>query len=297
VEKLRKISLLVLMSLVLVAGMLASTPTPTKAEYSLGAPAAFYVKLPNGGQWQNATNVLTIGDKFNITCGIQNVADMAGYGFTLTWNATYMNMTRWWLDPWFVTLRNNGSWSAAMLEFWTNDLRERPTLSVLPPRIGMFCGLGQTNLLGPTLTGTFNICTIEFQINAFGPHGFYIWKEPVYYAPWPYNSTINNGPRHCNPYLQNEGAFPESLHQTYSGWVDSATTKQNYTVVWCPNALFAPPSPTSGHVANAVLWISQWVIPEFSAPLLMLLFLTATIIAVAVAKTWSKKPKSRINVK
>jgi hypothetical protein len=237
----------------MVASMLLISMVNTgSAEYLLGANAAFYVKLTNGippGQptWWNATGSLVPGQKFNITCGIQNVVDMAGYGFTLTWNATYMNMTRWWLSPYFVAERNAGNWSAALLEFWTNDLRERPGLNLLPPRIGMFCGLGQTALGAFDKTGSFDICTIEFQINLFGPHGFYIWKDPANYNPWPYAGG--------QPYLQNEGAFPVPFHQTYSGWVNSVG-KQNYDVVWCVHPLFAPPVPLSGKVANCMLWIN-----------------------------------------
>jgi len=391
----------VMIASLLASMLLVSMINTGSAEFLLGAPAKFYIKLPNGTQWMNvsAAPPYDIGDKFNITVGIANVTEMSAYGFTMAWNATYMNATgNYWLDPYFVGLASSmpPKWSGAMIEYITNDLDHDIFGGALgKPLIGFFCGLGQAALGAKyNITGTFDIVKIEFRINAYGPHGYYIWKNPVNYAPWPYVAG--------QPYLQQEGTFPAAIHQTYSGWkrpVGGAAVSQNYSVVWCPHPLFAPPTPLSGKVANAVLWIEppapyppeaektvepeirwvnqtvtvtvtetkpgfngtatcpitnvtidwgdtsplEWeapvagqaifyhnytdvgdyninvycyaahmppelawcnltnpitVVPEFPAYLLMPLFLTATIIAVAVAKImWSKKPKGRVNVK
>jgi hypothetical protein len=253
---LRKVSLLVLMSLVLFAGMLASALPPIKAQYLKNATAKFYVKLPNGGTWENATGVLGIGQKYNITVGIANVTKMIGYGVTFVWNSTFMSSTgKYWLSPFFKAERDAGNWSSAMIDqgYPTNNLSKTLGLSAIPPTVGAFRDFGQAALgIQYNVTGTFDIVTIEFVINTYGPEGFYLWKDPSLY-PMPPNAI--NWPQ---PYLQQELAFSPLYGTPYwltnCGWKDTTGVKQPYDVVWCSNPLFSPPAPLSGSVANAVLW-------------------------------------------
>jgi len=373
-----------LTSLILIAvGMLALTPVET--QYSLGAPAVFLIKLPDGTQYMNVTTAqYDIGDKFNITVAIHNVTTMTAYGLTLVWNATYQNCTgNWWLSSFFMGEIIAGRWSAAGIGYVGNDYDKDKLGGILGiPLIGAFVGLGQSALKPKNnVTGDFDIVTIEFRINAYGPHGFYIWKDPVNYAPWPYAGG--------QPYLSYEGAFPTAVHPTYSGWLAPPVpgVKKPYDVIWAPgytgdaNALlFYPPyspeatkteepaSPwfnetvtvtvtetkegfngtTFCPITNVTIdwgdtspleWMAPvagvatfthnytlegnyfikvycyaegmppdlaWynitdnlitVVPEFSAYLLIPLFLTTTIIAVVSAKMWSKRPRGRVDVK
>jgi hypothetical protein len=399
VEKLRKISLLMLMSLLLVAGMLASSLTPTRAQYLKNATAKFYMRLPNRGTWDNATGVMVPGSKFNLTIGIANVTQMTAYGITFVWNSDYVAATgRYWLSSFFEGELLAGNWSAKSLGYITNDLASK--VPPAPATCGALVDFGQTALgAAYNVTGTFDIVTVEFQAVSYGPEGFYLWKDPSNYGTSPpYSGWIQ-------PYLQDEYAFSALYNTPYwitsSGWLNPSGSTQDYDVVWCSSPLFAPPTPSTGKVANAVLWINspaphapvatvsftpaspliqqtvkvtvtqtsagfngtatfpitnvtiyygdssplQWkapnatgvatfthnytalglytikaycyaagmpsslawdnvtvtpqvnVVPEFPAYLLMPLFFTTTIIAVAVAKMWSKKPKGRVNVK
>jgi len=375
-----------LTSLILIAaGMLALTPVGT--QFLLGAPAVFLIKLPDGTQYMNVTTAeYDIGDKFNITVAIHNVTTMTAYGLTLFWNATYQNCTgNWWLSSFFMGQLIAGKWSAAAVGYIGNDYDKDVLGGILGiPLIGAFVGLGQTALKpANNVTGDFDICTIEFQVNAYGPHGFYIWKDPANYTPWPYVDG--------QPYLSYEGAFPTTVHPTYSGWMSPPVpgVKKPYDVIWAPgytgdaNAIISyPPYPPEAEKTedpdppivnqNVTVTVTQtkagfngthnfpitnvtidwddgsdlewqvptgdppqavfihnytveadydikvycyaagmppdlaWynitnpitVVPEFPAYLIMPLFLTTTIIAVASAKiVWSKKPKRRVDVK
>jgi hypothetical protein len=259
------------LSLVMIASMLASILLVSmvntgSAQYLIGATAKFYIKLPNGGTWENATGVLVPGQKYNITVGIANVTQMFDYDVTFVWNSTFMNATgKYWLSPFFKAERDAGNWSSAKPDpgYPTNNLPKTLGIQTLclcltSPTIGAFRDFGQT-ALGTlyNVTGTFDIVTIEFVINTYGPEGFYLWKNPSKY-PLPPNAT--NWPQ---PYLQNELAFSMLYGGLYGtpywltecGWKDTSGLKQPYDVVWCSNPLFAPPAPLSGKVANAVLWV------------------------------------------
>jgi len=248
----RKAYLLVLTSLVIItAGMLASTLLMAQFNKDIAWPK-IAIKLPDGTQDMNvsATAPYDIGDKFNITIELQNVTVMDAFGITLVWNSTYMNMTRWW------SVFTAPNWGSPMLAFWTNDLRSvaGPWYGLVPPRIGAFVDLGQA-VLGDqnNVTGTFALCKIEFRINAYGPHGFYIWKDPAKYKPWPYGS-LPGGPNW--PYLQQEAAFPEALHLPYCNvMVAPGAELTDYNVRWSKNKWYAPPAPLSGRVSSAMLWI------------------------------------------
>jgi len=238
-------------SLALIASLLASMLLigTGSAQYLLGATAKFGIKLPNGGQWMNVTAgpPYDINDLFNITVEIKNVTAMTAYGVSFAWNATYMNATgNYWLSSFFMGQMIAGKWSAASIEYITNDAAAYLGLPI-PRRIGLFIGLGQTALAAKNnVTGTFDIVTVEFRINAYGPHGFYIWKDPGLCGAWPYVAF--------QPYMQQEGMFPPAIHPTYTGWMSPAG-KQTYDVQWCPHPLFAPPAPLSGRVSSAMLWI------------------------------------------
>jgi len=214
------------------------------AQFLLGATAVFLVKLPDGTQYMNVTTAqYDVGDKFNITVAIHNVTAMTAYGLTLVWNATYQNCTgNWWLSSYFLGQVIAGKWSAAGIGYVGNDYDHDVLGDLLGiPLIGAFVGLGQSALKpANNVTGDFDICKIEFQINAYGPHGFYIWKDPANYAPWPY------GPM---PQLGYEGAFPPGVHPTYSGWMTPPApgVKKPYDVIWWPKFPLL--------LANALLWI------------------------------------------
>jgi len=234
-------------SLIMIASLLASMLLIGigTAQFLIGATAVFLVKLPNGTQYMNVTTAqYDVGDKFNITVAIHNVTTMTAYGLTIVWNATFQNATgNWWLSSFFMGEVIAGRWSAASVGYVGNDYDKDVLGGALGvPLIGAFVGLGQSALKPKNnVTGDFDICKIEFQINAYGPHGFYIWKDPANYAPWPYAAAF--------PRLAYEGGFPPATHPTYSGWMTPPApgVKQSYDVIWWPKFPL--------YVANALLWI------------------------------------------
>jgi len=242
------------LSLVIIASLLASI-------LLIGIGTAQYnkaidwpkiaVKLPNGTQDMNvsAAPPYDIGDKFNITIEIQNVTEMSAYGITILWNSTYMNMTNWW------PLWAPPNWGSALIAFWTNDLRTvaGPWFGLVPPRIGAFVDLSQTAFGAQyNKTGTFALCKIEFRINTYGPHGFYIWKDPANYPD--YNYYPGTVPVYWE--LQQEGAFPEAIHLPYCNvMIAPYADLTEYNVRWSKNPYFAPETHYSGRVSSAMLWI------------------------------------------
>jgi hypothetical protein len=288
----RKTYLLVLTSLILIAtGMLA--PTLVMAQYSTTVTApVIAVELPNGTQDMNvsSTGSYAVGATYNATVWINKTTMLDGFGITVFWNASLMSMTH---ISWATDLTAQvaaGNWSLSALTKgveWTNNataMPSKPWTGVIPNNIGAILGIGGTALADAyDFNGSVEICTMTFVINMVGAQWFYIDKDPSNYganpAAWP------------TPYLSIESEFasvhfPYCLVEVYPG-----DTVSNYGVAWSTNPYFAPPTPLSGSVLNAVL-VTYKVIPEFPAYMPMLLFLTVTIIAVALAKImWSKKPK------
>jgi hypothetical protein len=294
----RKAYLLVLTLLVLIAaGMLA--PTLVVAQYSTTATAPIIaVELPNGTQDMNVTytHPYAIGDSYNVTVWIKDVTNLDSFGLTMFWNASLCNMTNFY---WSSTMLTTSSWVLAPVT-WTNNatgMKTRPWYTLLPNHIGLLDDLGAgTEADIAPLTGNIMICILTFKILTLGPHWYYINKDPSNYgtntALWPM------------PQLLIESEYPPRIAFPYSHVnVVPTSTEINYTVAWCKNPYFAPPNatnpsmPYSGSVLNAVLWTTTTIIPEFPAYMPLLLFLIVTIIAVAVAKMWTKKPKGHVNVK
>jgi hypothetical protein len=390
----RKAYLLVLTSLILIAaGTLA--PTLVMAQYSTTTTGpVIAVELPNGTQDMNVTNAhpYAVGDKFNVTVWINNVTELDGFGVTVFWNSTFQSMTAFSWSAAMKAQQLAGNWSLSPVILgteWTNNataMSGKPWSGHIPINIGAILGIGGTALADAyVFTGNVEICILTFVINNVGAHWYYIDKDPGNYG-----SNPSSWP---TPYLTIESEFalvhfPYCLVEVAPG--DSIS---NYGVAWCKNPLFAPPTPLSGSVLNAVLLTytpasapvatitytpasphfnqtvtvtvtqtsagyngtancpitnvtinygdgtpTQWkapasgvatfthnytamglytikaycyaahmpsnlawcnitatpqinVTPEFSAYLLTPLFLATTIIAVAVAKMWSKKPK------
>ena len=227
------------LSLVMIASLLASMLLIGigSAQWQRGATAKFGIKLPDGSTFMNVTTAeYDIGDKFNITVHIQDVVEMMTFGVTLVWNTTFTNATgRYWKSPAMNAELTGGRWTFFPPAI-SNDY-----LPAVVPHIGLFEGFGGM-AYGATyaLNGSYNLCIIEFQVNAYGPLGFYLWKDPTFYKPWPYTTG--------QPELAFEGAFPEYLHPVggYCVW-SSHGVDQPYDVIWVPQwPVF---------LANALLWI------------------------------------------
>jgi hypothetical protein len=398
----RKAYLLVLTSVILIAvGMLAPTLVTAQYDTTTTGPV-IAVELPNGTQDMNITNAhpYAIGDKYNVTVWINNVTQLDGFGLTVFWNSSLTNMTAFSWSNFMIAEKNAGNWTFSPTRGpgtpgypygidWTNNatlMSGKPWTGLIPYNIGAILGIGGgTASDAAPLTGNIEICVLTFQIKKVGPHWYYIDKDPSNYG-----STPSAWP---TPYLSIEAEFA-AVHFPYC-LVELApgATVSNYGVAWCKNPYFAPPTPLSGSVLNAMLLTytppsapvatitytpasphfnqtvtvtvtqtsagyngtatcpitnvtinfgdsspRQWkapvsgvatfthnyttiglytinaycyaahmpsnlawsnktasppvnVIPEFSAYLLTPLFLATTIIAVAVAKMWSKKPK------
>jgi hypothetical protein len=117
---------------------------------------------------------------------------------------------------------------------------------VIPYNIGAVLGIAG-GALGDAvpLSGNIEICVLTFVIKTLGVHWWYIDKDPSNYgnnpADWP------------TPYLTVESEFA-SVHFPYCVVeVYPEATLTNYGVAWSANPYFAPPSPYSGSVLNAVL--------------------------------------------
>ena len=229
--------------------------------YTPGAAAKFKIKLPDGSQFMNVTppTPYDIGSKFNITVEVQSVTAMSAFGVTVVWNSTFCQFTgNYWMSPVMFAELLAGRWTSSFLGFWSND-----TAPATVPNVGVFDGYGQTALYPNSLTGTYELVILEFQVMSYGPSGFYLLKD--------------KGPL--------ETAYA-ALGLTPSGWMTATTPygeSEPYDVVWWVEPEF-----------NA----EMYVVPEFPAHLFMALFLIATMIAVVLAKTvWSKKPRGRVDVK
>jgi hypothetical protein len=295
----RKAYLLVLTLFVIIAaGMLA--PTLVMAQYSTTATAPIIaVKLPNGTQDMNVTDThpYAIGDSYNVTLWINDVTNLDSFGLTIFWNADLCYMTNFYWSP---TILTTSSWVSSPVT-WSNNATTMPLepwTGKIPINIGLLDDIGAgTESDKAPLTGNIMICTLTFKILTLGVHWYYIMKDPSNYG-----TNTANWPM---PQLAIEAEYPPSISFPYCGVaVTPYATAVNYTVAWCKNPYFALPNatnpsmPYSGHVMNAVLTTTTTIIPEFPAFMPLLLFLIATIIAVAVAKImWTKKPKGHVNVK
>jgi hypothetical protein len=279
VEKLRKISLLMLMSLVLVSGMLASALAPVKAQYLIGATPKFYMYLsPNGLNYFNATaahSSLTIGSKYNLTIGIANVTHMNAFGISMIWNSSQMTFDgNFWLSPFMTreTTKQAGqtiaNWSGPYVTYMGNDISDDMFSGILGnPHIGAVESFACTgNTAKHNLTGTFDILIMEFTVNYYGAEGFYLWKDPTGYSPT--NASMWPLPQCYQEYVGAHyyGILPGTTYWiTSSGWMDTSGAVQSYDVVWCINPYFNPATNTMipSPIANAVVWINA---PAPSAP-------------------------------
>jgi hypothetical protein len=285
----RKAYLLVLTLFVIIAtGMLA--PTLVTAQYWIPCTGpVIAVELPNATQDMNVTDThpYAIGDSFNVTVWINNATLFDGIGLTIIWNSTFEVMTAFYLSPKMAAEKLAGNWTFSPVS-WSNNatlMPSEPWTGVLPYNVGVLNDLGGGTMADiADLSGNIEMCILQFKITQIGPHGFYINKDPsLYSAPYPIElaTEVSVPPQYALPFSE--------VYEYVSGVTE---TSVDYGVSWSTNPYFAPPTPYSGHLANAMLWTTTGVIPEFPAFMPLLLFLIVTIIAVALAKImWTKKPK------
>jgi hypothetical protein len=253
-------------SLVMLATLLASIMLigVGSAQYLITAPEpcpTIVLKLPNGTQDMNVTTTqYPIGSKFNVTVWFDNVTLFDGFGLTIIWNSTFEVMTAFNLGPALTVQKVAGNWTFSALS-WSNNatlMPSEPWTGVLPLNVGVLNDFGGGAMADAyDFTGNVLICTLTFMVTYIGPHGFYINKDPANYAPWPYTSG--------GIYLKTEGSVPPqyalpfcSLDEYYQGTTETMMT---YQVVWSSNPYFAPPTPYSGALANAMLWIMPYIAP------------------------------------